>query len=117
MIGAGRMKRSGFDVGWGIGRHGPGDNVFSYFVEPNGFVTEYTTGMTQVPNDQYEWHGPDYWATAFHRPCRWGIAEMKPGFRDAMKGKFVEVLNENPGLRCEDVIAKGLAEGLKVAAE
>ena len=115
MVGAGRMKQSGFDIGWGIGRHGPGDNVFSYFVEPNGFVTEYTTGMTQVINNDYEWHGPDYWATAFQRPCRWGIAmDMKPGFRDAMKGKVVEELNNQ---RCEDVIAKGLAQGLKDAVE
>lgn len=114
MRGAGRMKQSGFDIGWGIGRHGPGDNVFSYFIEPNGFVTEYTTGMEQVANDTYEWHGPDYWATAFQRPCRWGLAmDMAPGFRNAMKGKVVEERNE----RCEDVIAKGLAQGLKGAAE
>ena len=93
MIGAGRMKHSGFDIGWGIGRHGPGDNVFSYFVEPNGFVTEYTTGMEQVPNDDYQWHGPDYWATAFLRPCRWGLATMQPGFRDAMKGLVLEERN------------------------
>ena len=42
MRGAGRMKKHGFNVEWGIGRHGPGDNVFGYFVEPNGFVVEYT---------------------------------------------------------------------------
>ncbi len=114
LAGAGRMKQGGFDIGWGIGRHGPGDNVFSYFVEPNGFVTEYTTGMEQVEDDKYEWHGPDYWASAFIRPCRWGLAmEMAPGFRDAMKGKVLEERNQ----RCEDVIAKGLAEGLKGAAE
>ncbi len=114
MQGAGRMKQSGFDIGWGVGRHGPGDNVFSYFIEPNGFVTEYTTGMEQVKDDNYEWHGPDYWATAFQRPCRWGMAmTMADGFRDAMKGKLVEEKNQ----RCEDVIAKGLAQGLKSAAE
>ena len=42
MRGAGRMKKHGFNVEWGVGRHGPGDNVFGYFVEPNGFVVEYT---------------------------------------------------------------------------
>lgn len=113
MKGAGRMKQSGFDIGWGVGRHGPGDNVFSYFIEPNGFVTEYTTGMEQVKNDDYAWHGPDYWATAFIRPCRWGMAmTMAPGFRDAMKGKLVAERND----RCETVIAQGLAQGLKGAA-
>ena len=113
LIGAGRMKHSGYDIGWGIGRHGPGDNVFSYFVEPNGFVTEYTTGMEQVTDDDYQWHGPEYWATAFLRPCRWGLATMAPDFRDAMKGKVLEERNN----RCEEVIAKGLAQGLKGAAE
>ncbi len=114
MRGSGRMKQSGFDIGWGVGRHGPGDNVFAYFIEPNGFVTEYTTGMEQVENDSYEWHGPEYWATAFTRPCRWGMAmTMAPGFRDAMKGKIVEERNA----RCEEVIAKGLQNGLKGAAE
>ncbi len=113
MKGAGRMKMNGYDIGWGIGRHGPGDNVFSYFVEPNGFVTEYTTGMEQVENDAYEWHGPDYWASAFIRPCRWGLA-MKPSdwIRKAMHGVEVEERNQ----RCEDVIAKGLAQGLGAQA-
>jgi len=115
MRGAGRMKQSGFDIGWGIGRHGPGDNVFSYFVEPNGFVTEYTTGMEQVPaDDTYQWHGPDFWATAFTRPCRWGLAmSMTDDMRKAMKGITVEERNQ----RCEEVIAKGLQQGLKGAAE
>ena len=114
MRGTGRMKKSGFEMGWGVGRHGPGDNVFAYFVEPNGFVTEYTTGMEQVKDDKYEWHGADYWATAFPRPCRWEMAtEFRPGFREAMKGKAVEERNQ----RCEEVIAKGLAQGLKGAAE
>ena len=45
MRGAGRVKRSGFDIEWGVGRHGPGSNVFSYFIEPNGFVAEYTTEL------------------------------------------------------------------------
>lgn len=112
--GAGRMKQGGYEIGWGVGRHGPGDNVFSYFIEPNGFVTEFTTGMEQVKNDAYEWHGPEYWATAFLRPCRWGLAtSMAPGFRDAMKGKVLEERNQ----RCEEVIAKGLSQGMKGAAE
>ena len=114
MKGAGRMKQSGYDIGWGIGRHGPGDNVFSYFVEPNGFVTEYTTGMQQVENDDYEWHGPDYWSKAFLRPCRWGLAtSITDDMKKAMHGHTVEERNQ----RCEDVIAKGLEQGLKGAAE
>ena len=48
MRGSGRLKQNGFNVEWGIGRHGPGNNVLSYFIEPNGFVTEYTTEVEQV---------------------------------------------------------------------
>jgi hypothetical protein len=36
---------------------------------------------------------------------------MAPGFRDAMKGLVVEERNQ----RCEEVIAKGLAQGIKAA--
>ena len=52
MSGAGRVRKSGYEIMWGVGRHGPGSNVFSYFVEPNGFVTEYTTEVDQV-DDNY----------------------------------------------------------------
>ena len=54
MRGAGRMKTSGFNIEWGVGRHGPGDNVFTYFVEPNGFVVEYTAEVQQV--DEVDLH-------------------------------------------------------------
>src|SRR5260370_416725 len=48
MRGAGRLKQHGFNIEWGVGRHGPGNNVFTYFVEPNGFVTEYTAAVDQA---------------------------------------------------------------------
>ena len=51
MRGVGRLKKHGFEMEWGLGRHGPGDNVFSYFIEPNGFASEYTTGMQQIALD------------------------------------------------------------------
>jgi catechol-2,3-dioxygenase len=104
MRGSGRMKSKGFEIEWGVGRHGPGDNVFSYFVEPNGFVVEYTTGMLQVDNDDYPWHGPDYWAAVpFPRPCRWGMASaMTEKMKLAMSGKLVEMLNGDAGLNLCD---------------
>ena len=61
MRGAGRMKKHGFNVEWGIGRHGPGDNVFGYFVEPNGFVVEYTAEVQQVDEATYKAHDAEYW--------------------------------------------------------
>ena len=74
MRGAGRMKKHGFNVEWGVGRHGPGDNVFSYFVEPNGFVVEYTAEVQQVDEATYKAHDAEYWREFPMRPCRWGMA-------------------------------------------
>src|SRR5712691_3000895 len=104
MRGAGRLKQSGFDIAWGVGRHGPGNNVFSYFVEPNGFVTEYTTEVQQVddtfvPHDAKWWEGLNYW------PCRWNMAGVpSTSARHAMSGKLLEENNE----RCEQVMARKL---------
>ena len=39
--GAGRVRKArGYNIEWGVGRHGSGNNASAYFVEPNGFVTE-----------------------------------------------------------------------------
>ncbi len=77
MRGSGRMIDHGFPIGWGVGRHGPGDNVFAYFVDPFGFVIEYTAEVLQV-NDEYRSHGPDYWVWPAGRTDHWGIAPPKP---------------------------------------
>src|SRR3981189_1632265 len=74
MRGAGRLKQRGFNIEGGVGRHGPGNNVFTYFVEPNGFVTEYTAEVQQVDETDYEPHDAQYWTDFPMRPCRWGMA-------------------------------------------
>ncbi len=52
--GTGRLMRAGIRPVWGPGRHGPGDNTFSYFVDPNGNVAEYTSELQQIgPDDPY----------------------------------------------------------------
>lgn len=79
MRGAGRMKEAGFAVEWGIGRHGPGNNVFGYFIEPNGFVVEYTAEVEQV-DDNYKVGTPDSWKRPANRMDQWGFAEP-PSFR------------------------------------
>ena len=89
---------------WGIGRHGPGNNVYSYFVEPNGFVTEYTTEVEQV-GDNYVGHDSDWWKAQNVFPCRWNMAGVPSPFaRKAMGGELVEEENR----RCEEVMAKAL---------
>ncbi len=77
MRGAGRMIDHGYPIGWGVGRHGPGNNVFAYFVDPFGFVVEYTAEVLQV-DDTYQVHGPDYWVWPPGRTDHWGIAPPKP---------------------------------------
>jgi catechol 2,3-dioxygenase-like lactoylglutathione lyase family enzyme len=79
MLGSGRMIDEGFPIGWGVGRHGPGNNVFSYFVDPFGFVVEYTAEVLQV-DDQYQAHGPEYWVWPLGRTDHWGIAPPKPEY-------------------------------------
>ena len=104
MRGAGRVSKSGYEIMWGVGRHGPGSNVFSYFVEPNGFVTEYTTEVEQV-DDSYQAHDAQWWNEQKVFPCRWQMAGVPSPFaRKAMGGELVEEEN----LRCEQVMAKAL---------
>ena len=82
MFGAGRMKQTGFPTEWGVGRHGPGNNIFAYFVDPNGYVIEYTAEVEQV-DDSYKVGMPEDW----ERPAElqgdtWGFAD---GASDRMR--------------------------------
>ena len=88
MRAAGRMKRSGVPIEWGVGRHGPGNNVFAYFVDPNGYAVEYTTDMLQVDDSRYTPGTPETWRRAPHSDA-WGIADPPTQrFRDAIVGKL-----------------------------
>jgi len=107
MRGAGRMKENGFNIEWGVGRHGPGNNVFSYFIEPNGFVTEYTTEVEQVDDADHVPQPADYWHKIAPIPDRWRTAGPPgPKMRKAMAGDFIGL--DPADMRCEDVIAKTL---------
>ncbi|MBP1849280.1 VOC family protein [Rhizobium halophytocola] len=76
MRGSGQVKDAGYPIGWGVGRHGPGDNVFAYFVDPTGVVIEYTAEVLQV-DDSYRFRGPDEWIWPPGRTDHWGIAAPK----------------------------------------
>ncbi len=76
MRASGRMVDRHFPIGWGPGRHGPGNNVFAYFVDPFGFVVEYTADVLQV-DDGYRVGGPDDWIWPTGRIDQWGIAPPK----------------------------------------
>ncbi|WGY00262.1 VOC family protein [Nocardioides sp. QY071] len=53
MRGIGSLKHHGITPLWGPGRHGPGNNTFSYFADPAGLVCEYTSDVAQVVEDQW----------------------------------------------------------------
>jgi catechol 2,3-dioxygenase len=72
--GCGRLKRAGLTIEWGVGRHGTGDNVFAYYIDPNGFAIEYTTEMQQVDDRSYVAGTPETNARAAHADV-WGYAE------------------------------------------
>lgn len=76
MRAAGRMCDARFPIGWGPGRHGPGDNVFAYFVDPFGFVVEHTAEVLQV-DDTYRVGTPADWVWPEGRTDQWGIAPPK----------------------------------------
>ncbi|MBV8915168.1 MAG: VOC family protein [Acetobacteraceae bacterium] len=89
MRAAGRLVDHGFPIAWGVGRHGPGDNVFAYFVDPTGVVIEYTAEVLQV-DDDYVVRGPDEWKWPPGRTDHWGIAPPKS---EAVKAAQTAVLH------------------------
>lgn len=49
---ADRLARFGYQIEWGIGRHGPGGNLFMYARDPSGNRVEFTAEMGRVPDPQ-----------------------------------------------------------------
>lgn len=105
MYGVGRLIDHGCEVQWGLGRHGPGNNVFSYFIDPDGFVVEYTTEMEQV-RESYPAHDARYWSDFPRRPCRWGVAR-KPSdaLMRAMDGMSQQA---SPGWKVSRTVVSGV---------
>jgi catechol-2,3-dioxygenase len=73
MRGGGRMRDAGFAIQWGPGRHGPGNNLFNYFIDPFGIVIEYTAEVEQV-DASYRPRGPEDWKWPAGRFDQWGIS-------------------------------------------
>jgi catechol 2,3-dioxygenase-like lactoylglutathione lyase family enzyme len=110
MRGTGRVKHNGFDIEWGVGRHGPGNNVFSYFIEPDGFVAEYTTELDQIDEATHVPQDAVYWEKVMP-PLgdRWGTAGPPSNrMRFAMSGGFYLGAEPPEGVRCEDIIGRKL---------
>jgi catechol 2,3-dioxygenase len=91
MRGAGRMRDDGRGIEWGPGRHGPGNNVFCYFLGPEDMPIEYTAEMQQVdashrPKPLAEWKWPpgrlDHWGISAHASERIEAAGLNYRFTE-----------------------------------
>jgi 2,3-dihydroxy-p-cumate/2,3-dihydroxybenzoate 3,4-dioxygenase len=74
MRGIARLREAGFEPVWGPGRHGPGNNVFGYFIAPYGGVIEYTAEVSEVGDDD-KVGGPEDWKWPPGRIDHWGLSK------------------------------------------
>jgi hypothetical protein len=74
MRGIGRLRDHGLAPAWGPGRHGPGANVYAYFIAPFGPVIEFSTAVEKVPED-YQVGAPEDWTWPPNRIDQWGISD------------------------------------------
>ncbi len=66
------LVAKGRNLLWGVGRHGPGNNLFSYYLDPDGCVVEVSFGLERIDNDDL--HEPGNWPfdTSSNVLDRWG---------------------------------------------
>ena len=88
MRGIGRLRDAGYPCVWGPGRHGPGNNVFGYFVGPHGGLVEYTTEVSEA-GDDYRVGGPDDWKWPQGRIDHWGVSVKDTARTDAAERAFM----------------------------
>lgn len=74
MRGIGRLRDHSHAPAWGPGRHGPGANVYAYFIAPFGPVIEFSTAVEKVPAD-YRVGAPEDWTWPEGRIDQWGISD------------------------------------------
>jgi len=91
MRGAGRMRDDGRAIEWGPGRHGPGNNVFCYFLGPEDMPVELTAEMQQV-DSAHRAKTPKEWTWAPGRLDYWGISGGPSARMDAagLKIRFTD---------------------------
>lgn len=70
----GTMRENGYAIEWGVGRHGPGDNVFAYFAGPEEMPIECTAEVLQI-DGTYAYRGPEEWGFPPGRTDQWGVTD------------------------------------------
>jgi catechol 2,3-dioxygenase len=66
-----RLAVAGVDVVWGPGRHGPGNNLFIMFDDPDEFHIELSAEMELFYDDRVEYE-PRVWETSARTVNLWG---------------------------------------------
>ena len=87
MRGIGRLRDAGYDAVWGPGRHGPGNNVFGYFIAPFGGIVEYTAEVSEV-GDDYRVGTPADWKWPPGRIDHWGVSKKDTARTSAAERVF-----------------------------
>ncbi|MGI4877873.1 MAG: VOC family protein [Janthinobacterium lividum] len=87
MRGIGRLRDRGMVPAWGPGRHGPGANVFAYFVAPFGGVVEFSTAVELV-SDDYKVGSPEDWTWPEGRIDQWGLSDKDNAGLRAAEERF-----------------------------
>nr|WP_246543849.1 VOC family protein [Novosphingobium profundi] len=83
MRGIGRLRDHAQTPAWGPGRHGPGANVYAYYIAPFGPVIEFSTAVEKVPED-YKVGAPEDWTWPEGRIDQWGLSDKDfDGLRQA----------------------------------
>ncbi len=82
MRGIGRLRDAGHDPVWGPGRHGPGNNVFGYFIAPYGGIVEYTAEVSEV-DENHKVGTPEDWKWPAGRIDHWGISKKDTAWTTA----------------------------------
>jgi catechol 2,3-dioxygenase len=91
MFGAGRLKLAGYKIQWGIGRHGPGDNVFAYFLDPDGYATEYTAELQRITDPNHIPGKPEQWVRPPERMDQWAFSDLpSAAMKQAMHSHFIK---------------------------
>lgn len=91
MFGVGRLKLAGHAIQWGVGRHGPGDNVFAYFLDPDGYATEYTAELQRITDPNHIPGKPEQWIRPPERMDQWAFSDLpSAAMKHAMHSHFIK---------------------------
>ena len=98
MRGLANLRARGQEPDWGPGRHGPGNNIFCYFKDPAGYVSEFSSDMEYIEDEAT--HEPAVWRRVPEQVDRWGTAgPPSADVRRAMAG------DPDPGWAVRDILA------------